>query len=46
MPDLSVSLTGHIALLEIRRGPANYFDRDLLQQIADAGHAMSASCFA
>jgi 2-(1,2-epoxy-1,2-dihydrophenyl)acetyl-CoA isomerase len=40
MPDLSVSLTGHIALLEIRRGPANYFDRDLLRQIADAGEEL------
>src|ERR1700689_1687319 len=40
MPGLSVSLTGHIALLEIRRGPANYFDRELLQQIADAGEEL------
>jgi enoyl-CoA hydratase/carnithine racemase len=40
MPDLSVSLARHIALLEIRRGPANYFDRGLLQQIADAGEEL------
>ena len=40
MPGLSVSLTGHIALLEIRRGPANYFDRDLLREIADAGEEL------
>jgi enoyl-CoA hydratase/carnithine racemase len=36
VPDLSVSTDGHIALLEIRRGPANYFDRALLREIADA----------
>lgn len=36
MSDLSVSTDGPVALLEIRRGPANYFDRALLQEIADA----------
>jgi enoyl-CoA hydratase/carnithine racemase len=42
MPDLSVSVTGHVALLEICRGPANYFDRALLQQIADASQELHA----
>jgi enoyl-CoA hydratase/carnithine racemase len=40
MPDLRASLDGHVAVLEIRRGPANYFDRGLLQQIADAGEEL------
>jgi enoyl-CoA hydratase/carnithine racemase len=42
MSDLRVSVTGHVVLLEICRGPANYFDRLLLQQIADAGEALQA----
>jgi enoyl-CoA hydratase/carnithine racemase len=42
MADLSVSLSDQIAVLEIRRGPANYFDRDLLEAIADAGAELQA----
>lgn len=36
MADLGVTVRDHVAVLEIRRGPANYFDRDLLEEIADA----------
>lgn len=35
--DLSLTLDEHVAVIEIRRGPANYFDQDLLAQIADLG---------
>jgi enoyl-CoA hydratase/carnithine racemase len=36
MPDdLSVSGTGHVLVIEICRGPANFFDHELLRQIAD-----------
>jgi enoyl-CoA hydratase/carnithine racemase len=38
--DLSVSTDGPVALLEIHRGPANYFDRALLGQIADAAQEL------
>lgn len=35
-PDLSVSLHDGVALLEMRRPPANYFDEQLVGRIADA----------
>jgi enoyl-CoA hydratase/carnithine racemase len=38
--DVSVDLDGHIALVEIHRPPHNYFDADLIQNIADAFEAM------
>jgi enoyl-CoA hydratase/carnithine racemase len=34
--DLDVTVSGHVATIEIRRGPANYFDHALLGAIADA----------
>ena len=34
--DINVSLTEHIATVEIDRPPHNFFDRDLIGQIADA----------
>jgi len=40
MSDLSVSTDGPVVVLEIRRGPANYFDRALLQEIADAAEEL------
>jgi enoyl-CoA hydratase/carnithine racemase len=40
MSDLSVSVSDHVAKLEIRRGPANYFDRDLLEEVADAAEEL------
>jgi len=40
MSDLSVSMDGTVAVLEIRREPANYFDRALLQVIADAAEEL------
>lgn len=42
MTDLSVERDGHVALLEMRRGPANYFDREILAAIADAADALAA----
>jgi enoyl-CoA hydratase/carnithine racemase len=42
MSDLKVSVMDHVALLEICRGPANYFDGDLLQQIAETGEDLQA----
>lgn len=40
MPDLTVSVADHVALLEIRRGPANYFDQALLREIVEAGQEL------
>jgi enoyl-CoA hydratase/carnithine racemase len=40
--DLKVSISSHVAVLEICRGPANYFDHVLLQQIADTGEQLQA----
>lgn len=36
--DIGVQLDGHIALIEIRRPPHNYFDIPLIKAIADALH--------
>lgn len=33
--ELSVTLEGRVAVLEVRRGPANYFNREILAAIAD-----------
>ena len=38
--DLAVSLDGHVALVEIRRPPHNYFDHALIGAIADAFEAL------
>ena len=38
--DVTVALDGHIALVEIHRPPHNYFDADLIQNIADCFEAM------
>jgi enoyl-CoA hydratase/carnithine racemase len=38
--DVSVRLGGHIALIEIHRPPHNYFDAQLIQDLADAFEAM------
>ena len=40
--DLRVLISGHVAVLEICRGPANFFDHVLLQQIADTGEQLQA----
>jgi enoyl-CoA hydratase/carnithine racemase len=34
--DIGVEKSGHLGTIEIRRPPNNFFDRDLIQQIADA----------
>ena len=34
--DINVGLSGHVATVEIDRPPHNFFDRDLIAQIADA----------
>ena len=36
MTDVHIERDGRVALLEIRRGPANFFDRELLADLADA----------
>jgi enoyl-CoA hydratase/carnithine racemase len=41
MSDLSVSVVDRVAVLEIRRAPANYFDHSLLQLLADAGEELA-----
>ena len=40
--DLTVEVDGHVATLEIHRPPTNYFDRDILGEIADAGERLQA----
>lgn len=35
-PDIAVSLTGRVAVVEIRRPPHNFFDRALIQQLREA----------
>ncbi|MFA6576598.1 MAG: enoyl-CoA hydratase/isomerase family protein, partial [Nocardioides sp.] len=35
--DVVLAIDDHVALIEMRRPPANYFDRDLLRAVADAG---------
>lgn len=40
MTDLTVRQADHIAVIEIRRAPANYFDAALLANIADAADAL------
>jgi enoyl-CoA hydratase/carnithine racemase len=41
-PDLSVSLADHVATVEIRRPPHNFFDFHLIRQIADTYEALDA----
>jgi enoyl-CoA hydratase/carnithine racemase len=40
--DIAVEKTGHVALIEIRRPPHNFFDIPLIQEIAGAGEALDA----
>lgn len=40
--DLSLTRDGHVAVLEIHRPPANYFDGSLIAQIADAAEEVDA----
>jgi enoyl-CoA hydratase/carnithine racemase len=40
MTDLSVSLNAHVALVEIHRPPHNYFDTELIRDLADAFEAL------
>ncbi|SDO65614.1 Enoyl-CoA hydratase/carnithine racemase [Nakamurella panacisegetis] len=42
MIDIQVQRNGFVAVLEIRRGPANFFDRELLADLADAAAAVTA----
>ena len=39
-PDVSVDIDGHIAIVEIRRPPHNFFDVALIRAIAGAYHAL------
>lgn len=41
--DVSVRLEGHVALIEIHRPPHNYFDAQLIQDLADAFEAMDSN---
>ena len=34
--DIGVALDGHVATVEIRRPPHNFFDSDLIAQIGEA----------
>jgi enoyl-CoA hydratase/carnithine racemase len=38
--DVSVGMDGHVALIEIHRPPHNYFDAQLIQDLAEAFEAM------
>jgi enoyl-CoA hydratase/carnithine racemase len=40
--DIAVEHTGHVALIEIRRPPNNFFDIALIREIADALEALDA----
>jgi len=40
--DIGVEKTGHVALVEIRRPPNNFFDIALIREIADAFEALDA----
>jgi enoyl-CoA hydratase/carnithine racemase len=40
--DLTLTRDGHVAVLEIHRPPANYFDGALISQIADAADELDA----
>ncbi|MGD9863981.1 MAG: enoyl-CoA hydratase/isomerase family protein [Pseudodonghicola sp.] len=42
LPDLGLELRDHVATLEIRRPPHNFFDKALVHQIADACAALDA----
>jgi enoyl-CoA hydratase/carnithine racemase len=37
MTDVTLALDEHVAVVEMRRPPANFFDRDVLSAVADAG---------
>jgi enoyl-CoA hydratase/carnithine racemase len=37
--DIGVHAVGHVGTIEIRRPPNNFFDRDLIQEIADAAES-------
>jgi len=41
-PDLALDLTDHVATVEIRRPPHNFFDYSLVQQLAETFEAMDA----
>ena len=40
--DVAVALAGHVAQLEIRRPPHNFFDVQLIRDLADAFNALDA----
>jgi enoyl-CoA hydratase/carnithine racemase len=42
MSDIAIEKTGHVALVEIRRPPNNFFDIALIQEIADAFETFDA----
>lgn len=41
--DVSVSLTDHVAVVEIHRPPHNFFDAELIKNLADAFEALDAN---
>src|SRR5438128_1856760 len=42
MSDVTVDVSDHVATVEIHRPPANYFDADLIRDLADAYQALEA----
>jgi enoyl-CoA hydratase/carnithine racemase len=43
MSDVTLTHDGHVAIVEMHRPPANFFDRDALAAIADAGESAQAA---
>ena len=43
MSDVTLELDGHVAVVEMHRPPANFFDRVLLQEVADAAEQAQSS---
>ena len=40
--DVGVTMEGHVAIVEIRRPPNNFFDHQLIKDLADAFDALDA----
>ena len=43
MSDVTLDVDGHVAVVEMHRPPANFFDRVLLQEVADAAEQAQSS---
>ena len=42
-PDIGVTLSNHVATVELQRPPLNFFDHSLISQIADPFDALGAN---